>query len=253
MSRPRYRLLPLLVLSTFLISRPAGAQIVNIERLLAGDPEPGLSGALQVGFGLKKGNAESAAVDGSGLLRWMGGRQLVQMVAAGAWEKAQGRRVADHAMGHLRYGYRLAPGLTLEALYQLQRDAFVRLRRRVLAGAGVRTTLRAEGPRLDTGLILMYEQEELRADTSAPGWRGSLLLSVGWSLSPTATLGSQLYWQPRLAEPADFRVLHDLGIAVQLLARLSLRLDARLVYDSRPPAGVKRTDLSVRNALAIAF
>jgi hypothetical protein len=241
------------LLFTFLFPRPAGAQIVNIERLLAGEPRPGLSGALQAGFGLKQGNSESAAVDGSGLLRWMGGRHLIQVVAAGAWEKAQGRRVADHAMGHLRYGYRLRPGLTLEALYQLQRDAFVRLRRRVLAGAGVRTILRADGPRLETGLILMYEQEKLRDDTSVPGWRGSLLLSVGWSLSPTATLGSQLYWQPRPSDPADFRVLYDLGIGVQLLARLSLRLDARLVHDGRPPAGVKRTDLSIRNALAIAF
>lgn len=248
----------LALLSLLGLPTGTGAQIVNIERLLASEPEPGLHGALEAGLGLQQGNSESFALNSSGLVRWLGGPHLLQVVMGGAYSEAQGNKVADHAMAHLRYGWVLTGRVRLEALYQEQRDAFVRLRRRVLLGAGARAVLLTRTPGeagldLDAGLILMHEQERLRDGESEPGWRASVLLSIGWSLGDHTSLGTQVYFQPRLDDVADHRILQDLGLGVQLLGPLSLRLDARLVHDSRPPDGVKPTDLSLRNALAITF
>ena len=240
----------------------AAAQIVNIERILAGEPRPGMEGAVQLSVGLRQGNTESERLEGNGLVRWRTGASVFQVVLGGAYEKARGNRVADNTLGHLRYGYLLDSGMRLEALLQLQRNEFVRLQQRMLIGAGLRLPLlsRDRGPgrgggedRVDIGLIVMHESEELRGLEGEPGWRGSLLLSIGWGLSETSSIGNQLYYQPLVDAPEDYRILNDFGLSVRVLGPLSAKIDARLVYDSRPPAQVKRTDLVLRNTLAIAF
>lgn len=240
---------------------PARAQIVNVERLLPGDPGPGLEGAVHLSLDMLEGNSESRSLDGSVLMRLRSGDHLFQVVAGGSYKTAQGNKVADQALGHIRYGYLLGGGGRLEALMQVQRNAFVRLRRRLLLGAGIRLPLlqsgsdvRGEvGGGVDIGLIVMHEREDLNGIDSEPGWRASILLSTRWVFAPNVSVGGQLYYQPLLADPDDARLLSDAGITVRLLGPLSLMVESRLVHDSNPPPGVKTTDISIRNTLAVTF
>ncbi len=238
------------------------SQIVNIERILAGEPPDGMQGAVQLTLGLRQGNTESRQLKGDSLIRWRSGVTLLQMLVGGTYESAAGSKIADNALGHLRYGYLFDTGLRLEVLVQLQKNSFIRLQRRTLVGAGIRFPLltRARAPargegedRIDLGLVMMYESEELRGLDSVPGWRTSLLLSTGWGLSETASVGNQLYYQPLVEDPQDYRVLNDFGLSVRVLGPISAKIDARLVYDSKPPAQVKTTDLVLSNSLAIVF
>ncbi len=252
----------LLLLTMAVPGGRASGQIVNIENILAGEPKPGIQAALQFGFGMKQGNSKFVQLEGSGLVRWRGGNQMVQVVLGGSYRTAQDRKVADNAIGHLRYGYIASPRLRVEVLAQVQRDAFLRLRRRVLVGAGFRTNLYSSPAaaatggdpierRLDLGLIVMHESEELQDEASEPGWRASVLVSLGWGLTETASLGSQIYIQPLLSDVGDVRVLSDAGLTVRLLGPLSTQVSARITYDSHPPAEVKTTDLLLRNTLVI--
>ena len=263
-----FSVLPISVPLLALLLLPAGAvairaQIVNIENILAGEPREGFEAALQIGFELKQGNSQYRRMNASGLIRWHGGHQIVQLVLGGAYRTALGNKVEDNALGHLRYGYELSPGLRLEALVQIQKDAFIRLQRRVLAGAGVRANILKsddsslsdtdEGWRLDCGLIIMHESELLRDSSSDPGLRASMLISANLNFSATASLGSQIYVQPALKDLDDVRLLCDGGLTVTVFGPLSLQLTTRLVYDSRPPVGVKKTDYLLRNTLVLTF
>ncbi|MFO7768774.1 MAG: DUF481 domain-containing protein [bacterium] len=253
-----FALVPLLALT--LSVEPAGAQIVNIESILAGEPSPGVEGALSAGFDLSRGNSRARRLDGNGLVRWRRGDLILQLVAGGAYSEAGGVKVAENALGHLRLGWQTSRILRLEALLQVQQDTFIRLHRRVLTGAGLRLAL-YEGEkgvpgdrRLDAGLILMHEEERLRdRPRPDPRWRVSVLLSTSWVLNETVEVGAQVYLQPLLDEPGDHRVLGDAGIMVRLLGPLSLQVQARVVHDSRPPTGVEPTDLTLRNVLGITF
>jgi hypothetical protein len=259
------RALPFLPLLLLLAgSAGVSAQIVNIENILAGDPEEGIEGVLQLGWELKEGNSEYLQMDASGLIRWHGGVHIVQLVLGGSYRTAQENKVSDSALGHVRYGYELSSRLRLEALVQVQKDAFIRLRQRVLVGAGVRANVLSSSPssradsarrenRLDIGLIFMHESEELRGAVSEPGMRASLLISTGLSLTETADLGSQIYIQPALSDLDDVRLLGDGGLTLKVLGPLSLQLIARVVYDSRPPPGVESTDYLLRNTVVLAF
>lgn len=247
---------------------PAGAvavraQIVNIENILAGEPREGVEAALQIGFELKQGNSEYRRMNANGLIRWHGGHQIIQVVLGGAYRTARGNKVEDNALGHLRYGYELSPELRLEALIQIQKDSFIRLQRRVLVGAGVRANIFSsagssrsdtdERWRVDFGLIIMHESEILRDSASDPGLRASMLISASWNISATASLGSQIYVQPALQDLDDVRLLGDGSLTVKVLGPLSLQISTRIVYDSRPPLGVKNTDYLLRNTLVLAF
>jgi hypothetical protein len=164
-------------------------------------------------------------------------------------------------MGHLRYGLVSAGGARYEAFVQIQRNAFVRLRRRVLAGGGARLPLlRTAGSdpgggeaAIDLGLVVMHESEKLASLAGTDAWRASILLSARLGIAENATAGGQVYYQPRLTAWSDARVLADAGVTVRLLGPLSLMVEARVVHDARPPQDVKTTDLSVRNTLAVVF
>lgn len=237
-----------------LIPGRAGAQIVNIESILVGEPKEGFEGAVQISFRLMEGNSEYHQLEGNSLIRWRGEAHIFQLVVGGAYKAAGEKKVADNRMGHLRYGFAISDRVRLEALLQVQQNAFVRLNRRVLAGAGFRANLlNSNTVRLDLGLILMHEDEVLHNAASEPGWRASLLMSAGLKLTPSAQLSCQVYIQPLVGDPGDFRILNDTGLTVRVLGPLSLQVSARLAYDSRPPAGVETTDLSLRNTLAITF
>jgi len=252
-----------LLLLALLPAASIRAQIVNIESILTGRPRPGFAGALQFGFNLQQGNTEFRELEANGIVRWHGGSHLIQLVAGGVYRTARSRTVSDNTMGHLRYGLVLSERTRLEAFTQLQRDTFVRLRRRLLVGAGLRCALinrpvsdGAGGElerRLALGLIVMREAEELAGGLTTSGWRGSILLSVGWGVSADIFFGTQIYAQPLLDRPADYRLLGDGSVQIRLLGPLSLQSGFRIVYDSRPPAGIKNTDLTLRNTLAIAF
>jgi hypothetical protein len=239
----------------------ARAQIVNVERLLPGEPQPGLEGALHLSLNIRQGNSESRGIDGNALVRVRMADHLLQVVAGGTYETAQGNRVADQTLAHLRYGFLLPGGGRLEALAQVQRNAFVRLRRRVLLGGGIRLPLIHPGPAdresgrgtVDIGLVVMHEREELNGFDSEPGWRGSVLLSARWAFADNASAGGQIYYQPLLNRPNDARLLGDAGVTIRLLGPLSLMVEFRLVHDSDPPPGVKTTDFSLRNTLAVTF
>ncbi len=244
-------LLPMLVA---LLPAPAGAQIVNIESILVGEPKEGLEGAVQIGFRLMEGNSEYRQLEGNSLVRWKGEGHIFQLVLGGMYRSAGEKKVADNSLGHLRYGHEISDRFRLEAFIQLQQNEFVRLNRRLLTGAGFRANLLgSERVRFNLGFILMREDEVLRNAASEPGWRASTLVSVGWELNSSAKLSGQLYVQPLLSDAEDFRILSDTGLTVQLLGPLSLQLSARVVHDSRPPDGVERTDLALRNTLAITF
>jgi len=251
---PRSLRLALLLVMIALIPGRAGAQIVNIESILVGEPKDGLEGAVQIGFRLMEGNSEYRQLEGNSLVRWRGKGHIFQIVLGGMYKSAGEKKVADNSMGHLRYGHEISDRIRLEALLQVQQNEFVRLNRRVLAGAGFRANiLGSDTARVDFGLILMHESEVLRSAVSEPGWRASTLVSAGWEFTSSAQLSSQLYFQPLLGDPGDFRILSDTGLTVRVLGPLSLQVSARVAHDSRPPAGVERTDISLRNTLAITF
>jgi len=127
----------------------------------------------------------------------------------------------------------------------------------VLAGSGVRVTL-GEGGRheCNVGFGLMLEDERLDPEDLPAGEgtgdrtvRGANLAS--WR--DGVELRNVTYWQPRMSDPGDYRLLDDVGLGVAITRRVGLDVRVELRYDSRPPSTIERRDVAFATALRIGF
>lgn len=257
-------LLPALIVGLIagLAAPPAGAIVPVALRPTAALPA-GLSGEAAADLAGSQGNARTLAAGLDLALRHRRGGRALLLLGSEDYGRSLGRRDADRSFLHLRRIAALAPPRpgrwrpAWELLAQGQRDAFRRLRLRLLAGGG----LRWERPRAVAGLGLLRVLESYRATAGSParrrpGWRLNLYAGLHrrWGRpSRPAALEAALYWQPRLGAPADFQALGQLRLLAPLGRRLDLSLGLEAGHDSRPQEGVLRTDLRYRSGLRLRF
>lgn len=178
-------------------------------------------------------------------------------VLALRYAEADGARYVERSFAHARLTHPVAGRLAAEAFTQVEQNAQQRLAWRLLAGAGGRLAL-VERPsaRLALGVTPMVEHERLRAEAAEPPAtvaRVSSYLAARLAVNEQTSLAATIYMQPRASVPADARVLATLAAEVQATRWVALRVQANLRHDTRPPAGVERTDVLVENGLVVTL
>jgi len=240
------------------IAAPAHA-IVNLQELHTGEPEPGFSGTLALDLSGDSGNTDKSNLSFGSLLQWQRERRSNMLLLNYDYGESQGVTSSDRGFIHLRHIEQLTAPYGWEIFGQLQNDRFARLSLRSLVGGGLRVKHRYPKRTTIFGAGGFYEREKLTEvtttsdDRSSADWRGNLYLIMDWALNEQITLYNTGYYQPRLDEPADFRLLEQAGVKVKIAERLSLRLSINLRYDSRPPQSVKDYDIHYRSGIEYSF
>ena len=140
------------------------AQIVNTLRRWS-DADPGWSGRVEASFAAASGNTEYLELTAGGSAQLIAGRHRLRGLASESLRRANGEKIAESFLAHLRHNYRLTSVFSTLAFAQHQSDPFRRLRRRTLIGAGTRMDLiREEDWEGSLGLSYMFEAEELTDD-----------------------------------------------------------------------------------------
>ena len=243
------------------------------------DDLQGWSRSLALDVSLSRGNTTDTQIGGSARLQW---QSLFPPAAAGAgpgsavaWMRTRAfvvasRRLSQNAGAvyasegflHARWTRMWVPRFGTEAFTQYQFDAFQRLHRRTLVGYGVRVELvHTRRGRLAAGSSFMHQQERLERPASptdeAPSYweqRWSNYVSAriaardgGWAAGTTA------YVQPRIGAAGDYRLLDESQVSVRLTGALALTVAVSVAHDSRPPAGVKPTDVRMFDSVRLTF
>jgi len=264
---------PALVLAALALlaaAAPAAAIVPVALGPTAALPE-GLSGETLWSLAGRQGNSRTLSAGLDLALRHRGPAAAHLLLAGYDYGRSLGRRNADRAFLHLRRIRPLSPPKpsppdpswrpAWELLLQGRRDAFQRLRLRLLAGGGLRLERLAPG-RLQAvaGLGLLRVLEDYRAgDGEAAArelaWRLNLYAGLRRPAGAAsgANLEALLYWQPLVRAPADFRALGQLRLLAPLGPRLAITLSLEAGHDSRPRTGVLRTDLRYRSGLRLRF
>lgn len=248
----------ILFLLLFLLPSPAHA-IVNIEDMGVGSDQQGVSGKASLAVNGSSGNSNTISGEAGGRLDWLHGRNTEIAVASYAYGKSNGARNTNKSFLHLRHRYALREGLDVEAFTQAQKDEFARLKLRTLVGGGLRLGWKAKGWRYWLGLGSFYVNETLSstaANPLAPSshlWRGNAYATLDYRFNDHVKLHNTVYYQPAWRDTADYHILFNSGLGVSLGGSLALRLSLDLAKDSRPPAGVKSTDISYSTALDFSF
>jgi len=244
----------------FLLLAPLNAwAIINAEGLGVDADKEGVNGKASLSLNGSSGNTDKVNGEAGGRLAWVHGRQTEILVGSYAYGKSRGVTDTNKSFAHLRHRYALDDTLDLEAFGQAQKDVFARLKLRTLLGGGVRWSHQDEDWKTHLGLGSFYESETLsgNATNAAPPrtrlWRGNAYGTLSYRLNERVRFHNTLYFQPAWKNRADYRLLENAAMSVNLAEHLDLRLSVDVAKDSRPPSGVKSTDTSYRTGLEYRF
>ncbi len=235
------------------------AAIVDMESLHLGAPKPGFSGRLEFAAAGSSGNSETGSVELGTRLQWHRAPWTNYLLLDGAYGESRGKADTEKYFVHARHIHAIIPRLDWELFVQGEHDRFARLNFRGLAGGGLRTHLYE---REDSGMVLLgtgafYSAERISGGYSDAGTydttRGNLYLVLKFAVSPNTTLLSSTYYQPDLADGADYRALEQAALQVKITKALALKLSLHVTHDSRPPLSVRSTDTSYKAGISWAF
>jgi len=223
-------------------------------------PDEGISGSVAVDLAATQGNSRRTDHAAGMQLHWLHGLQQNILLIDYAYGAASGVTNTDNGFTHLRHIQNLGNDWAAEAYLQASRNSLSRLKFRGLAGGGGRKQLlpAMQGVTLFAGIGAFFARERLQADgattrTLSEDWWGNVYFIVKLQLTPRLELSNSLYYQPRAADSADYRLSDRLLLSVPITESVKVTLSMALDHDSRPPAAVKRTDLSYKSALVLRF
>jgi putative salt-induced outer membrane protein YdiY len=235
--------------------------IVNVEQAIIGPKQDGLHNHVEASVDGASGNTVKNSTRAEWLSAWQHGRYTEFLLLQYAYGRSNGQIDTNRFFVHLRHRTQVSTHWAVEAFAQAGRDPFARVDLRTLLGGGVRWTLleQVEKAAIYLGLGAFYEHERLspRLGTTDPLdsrlWRGNVYLVLKRQLSSQFRAYSTTYYQPALRYPGDFRLLEQLAGVVVLYENLNLKLSLDVTHDSRPPQGVKPTDVRYSTGITIDF
>lgn len=228
---------------------------VNTERLRSWQA-PGASGSADLRIEQSGGNVELINVGSTIRLAYAEMSQtyvpsstvaqdppenLVYLVGDFAFGSRDGEAFNNAGFAHLRWTHMFNPLLGFEVYVQGQFNEFILLQERYVGGTGFRLEAFNSGVfQLALGSGVMAEQEVY--DVEAPLQdqlfvaRSTSYLSLrAYADDPKLELITTVYWQPRLGDGSDQRVLNDAEVAFMLGKQLSMAVTFGLRFDTEPP------------------
>lgn len=251
---------------TVLFLPVARSAIVNVHSKLVPEDEDGLSGEIAGALDWQTGNTRKLSLAGGLLSRMRHGRSRWDFIWNGEDTAVGGVDFDRHAMVHLRYRYDILDWLAPEVFSQYEYSDFRRLRARALMGAGPRLAFdTASGLGGAGGVSYMFEFEALDRGVDDEGrlygdageqhqnHRISSYLSLHYSLPERLELLTVGYFQPRITDAADFRVLWDASASVMISHGFALKITYSVAYDNRPSESVEKLDTALKGSLGWTF
>lgn len=246
------------LVSILLFSARADAGIYNMQSILATEADEGLSGAISGSVDWRTGNVDYLFLSTTPLARYRNGKHLFIGVVRADHKTSRGTIILSNTFEHLRYRYEISDMVLGEAFVQHQFDDVRRLQVRGLVGAGpMFELLDAKKYGIDLGIAYMLEYEKLRVDDELDSGatdlahRNSTYLVGHYQLDERVQVVESMYYQPKLTDPSDFRILNDTQLSFKVTERLSFTNSFTIAYDSHPPLTIKRLDTTLLSSLTL--
>lgn len=248
-----------LFLLPFFISTSLSA-VVSIAPVDIGS-KPGISGSLSGSLSSKSGNTEKDEYSLGFLLQYDQGTDYVTWGKfTYDYGKSNGTKNEDKIYAHVRYIHSIdePKEWVSEFFVQTEQDKFKDINERSLIGAGIRWRFlnSDEFGKGYAGAGALAEKIDYTHPLINPNEKNSRLNSY-LALTQTFVNSSKLsylgYFQPKFSDTSDYVSLQTLELIVPIYGKLNLSLTAKYGYDSRPPIGIKKEDISYLTSLLWIF
>ena len=164
-----------------------------------------------------------------------------------------GQGILNSGFIHIRHNYKLSKRLKTFEFFQIQFNDVLLLNKREIYGGGLRLNFVNRNAKdtlhFDMEFGLMYEKEVLNKTTLLPNeasiskvLRITYVNSFKWKINKLIKLNNVLYYQPRINNFADFRILNDFILGISLNKYFTFITSFTARYDNQPPGILKKFD-----------
>ncbi len=243
------------VILVFLLMVSVSWAQVNIESFRS---EEKLSGDFKLSFDSDIGNVDAVQGDAAGNVTMQTDAAVYMLVLEGGMGFLGGRRFSNSGVLHLRYSLKRSkvwqPEFFLQGDYAKSR----RLDGRFLAGSGIRWIISSkDSMRVALGGALMWEREAI--DTQIGDGHASLTSQlrssnyVNVKVNGRASFSTTVYFQFATSSWSDTRLLGTSEIAIPIFGKIKQITALNFRIDSKPPTGVKTSDVRLSSSFGISF
>ena len=231
------------------------SQVINIESKRFLNDTNGWVGKIDINFAVIQNTQQFISLGNNVHVQYQHNKSRFLFLNDINLIKAGSNDVVNSGFQHLRYNYRINYFLTAEIFTQAQYNKILNLNLRYLAGAGPRFKLfKTPDFKMYTACLYMYEYEEIKGDTIINrDNRLSSYISFSVAIGKTVDFASTTFYQPNMANFADYRIANDSGLEITIGKRLNYRVGFNLLYDTKQPPGVPDLVYSVKNGLSFKF
>ncbi|NKB24785.1 MAG: DUF481 domain-containing protein [Kiritimatiellae bacterium] len=229
--------------------------IINMEDQRIAEPADGVSGYLRPNISGMQGNVEQEGWGVSAKLDLYKDGITYFIVTDVQDNETFGNKTADSLTTHLRNIRQWTPKVAWEGFVQYERDNVKRLNKRVLVGTDGRFTLAKEENKIESylGVGAFYFDEKLDGDEDDDGVRISTYFTYKHNINENLSVANTLYFQPKVDDMADLRILNHLTMQVKMTASMSLTSGLDFLHESEPAFGVEETDWIYRSGIQYNF
>ena len=259
--------------------------IINIESLRRiSDGVQKLKGSLAASLKKNNGNVERMSFNVKSHLQHE--RETSENFLFFEYQLGKNRKIKNinKSLFHFRHIHFTDRPFSMEGFYQIQTDEFKRLSLRNVIGMNLRKELfliqkkENEGEevfsknsslesssekrkRASLGFGVFYSEETINELKDQEGsherkeeaFRFNVYVSFKIPLTSILSLNSVLYYQPKMDQFYDYRLLEEISFKTKITENLSLLISESLSYDSRPPQNVQKMDLEIISSIRYDF
>lgn len=237
----------------------AAAQIVNIEeqRITGTSDSVHWYGNLRFGANFVKVQDHVLQLNTAAQIEYKQGKSLFLFLMDGRFLRAGGKQFNNAGFAHLRYNRKLTDPVSMEFFAQAQYNRLLLIELRVLGGAGLRYRLFKDASgknRIYAGTAYLYEKNQFTDETPERNWhRLSTYLSFTFRPWQGVTLANTTYFQPQLADWANYRFSTETRLDMPLGKKLSFFTDFSLQTDNALPSDAPEVTYIWQNGLTFKF
>ena len=224
----------------------AKSQIINVESARMQSDTVGWMGSFGAAFSITKNTSQIFGAYADAHIQYTTSNdQGIWMILGNLnfLKVAKSRFVSD-GMAHLRYNKKVNEWLRWEFFGQFQNNDITQIDSRILAGTGPRFKLmKLPTFRLYAAILFMYEREK---EATIPivrhsDVRNSSYISFTWLPKDYLEMISTTYFQPRLSQFNDFRILNQISFKVKATPHFSLSVKWNYLHDKAPAGTAPKT------------
>ncbi|MDE3172512.1 MAG: DUF481 domain-containing protein [Gemmatimonadota bacterium] len=202
----------------------------------------------------ESGNANFTTVSVGDRLLHRNGQWDVVQTGRYAQSTANRATTARELQLGLRADYAMSRRTGLFATVDGERNTFAGFRARVNEALGVEwreVETAADSLAIDVGAEYTEEMDDDRASTRYPA--GRVEGKYKHVLASTGYLEETANFEPDIRAHAGRRINSETALVAPLSGRLALKVDYRIRYESRPPAGYRTTDRIITTGLQFTY